>query len=68
MRVGVIGAGTIASNYLAAGQSVIVYNRTRARGDELRALGAEVAGSVGQICGRDAVIRSMPLIGPENGR
>jgi 3-hydroxyisobutyrate dehydrogenase len=47
MRVGVIGTGTmgspIAANCLAAGHSVIVYNRTRARADELRAFGAVAA-------------------------
>lgn len=40
MRVGVIGTGAmgrpIAVNCLAAGHSVIVYNRTRARADELQ--------------------------------
>jgi 3-hydroxyisobutyrate dehydrogenase-like beta-hydroxyacid dehydrogenase len=39
MRVGVIGTGAmgrpIAMNCLAAGHSVIVYNRTRAKADEL---------------------------------
>jgi 3-hydroxyisobutyrate dehydrogenase-like beta-hydroxyacid dehydrogenase len=60
MRVGVIGTGTmgrpIAINCLAAGHSVIAYNRTRARADELRSFGAEVADSVGQTCGCDVVI------------
>jgi 3-hydroxyisobutyrate dehydrogenase-like beta-hydroxyacid dehydrogenase len=46
----------IAVNCLAAGHSVIVYNRTRARGDELRSFGAEVADSVGQTCCCDVVI------------
>ena len=60
MRVGVIGTGAmggpIAVNCLAAGHSVIVYNRTRARADELPSFGAEVADSVGPTCSCDVVI------------
>ena len=60
MRVGVIGAGAmgrpIAVNCLTAGHSVVVYNRTRARADELRSYGAEVAESVCQACCCDVVI------------
>jgi 3-hydroxyisobutyrate dehydrogenase-like beta-hydroxyacid dehydrogenase len=60
MRVGVIGTGAmgrpIAVNCLAAGHSVIVYNRTRARADELQSFGAEVADSVCQTCSCDVVI------------
>ena len=60
MRVGVIGTGAmgrpIAVNCLAAGHSVIVYNRTRARADGLRPFGAEVADSVGPTCRCDVVI------------
>lgn len=60
MRVGVIGTGAmgwpIAVNCLAAGHSVIVDNRTRARADELRSFGAEVPDSVGPTCSCDVVI------------
>jgi NAD(P)-dependent dehydrogenase (short-subunit alcohol dehydrogenase family) len=71
MRVGVIGTGTmgrpIAVNCLAAGHSVIVYNRTRARADELRSFVAEVADSVGEACRCEVVITIMAddtAIGP----
>jgi pyrroline-5-carboxylate reductase len=71
MRVGVIGTGTmgrpIAVNRLAAGHSVIVYNRTRARADELRSFVAEVADSVGEACRCEVVITIMAddtAIGP----
>ena len=60
MRVVVIGIGAmgkpIAVSCLVAGHSVIVYNRSRARADELRSFGAEVADSVGPTCGCDVVI------------
>jgi 3-hydroxyisobutyrate dehydrogenase-like beta-hydroxyacid dehydrogenase len=60
MRVGVIGTGAmgrpIAMNCLTAGHSVIVYNRTRAKADELQSFGAEVASSVYQTCSCDVVI------------
>jgi 3-hydroxyisobutyrate dehydrogenase-like beta-hydroxyacid dehydrogenase len=60
MRVGVIGTGAmgrhIAVNCLAAGHSVIVYNRTLARADELRSFGADVADSVGPTCRSDVII------------
>jgi 3-hydroxyisobutyrate dehydrogenase-like beta-hydroxyacid dehydrogenase len=46
----------IAMNCLAAGHSVIVYNRTRAKADELQSFGAEVASSVYQTCSCDVVI------------
>jgi 3-hydroxyisobutyrate dehydrogenase-like beta-hydroxyacid dehydrogenase len=60
MRVGVIGTGgmgrPIAMNCLTAGHSVIVYNRTRSRAEELQSFGVEVADSVYQACSCDVVI------------
>jgi len=52
----------IAVNRLGAGHSVIVYSRTRTRGDELRSLGAEVADSAGPTCSREWSSRSWGMI------
>jgi 3-hydroxyisobutyrate dehydrogenase-like beta-hydroxyacid dehydrogenase len=52
MRVGFIGLGTMGSgmarNLVKAGHSLLVYNRTRSRAEELRAMGAVVAGTPGE--------------------
>jgi 3-hydroxyisobutyrate dehydrogenase-like beta-hydroxyacid dehydrogenase len=60
MRVGIIGAGAmgrpIACNCLAAGHSVLVYNRTRSCADELSSIGAKPADSIGQACRAEVVI------------
>jgi 3-hydroxyisobutyrate dehydrogenase-like beta-hydroxyacid dehydrogenase len=49
MKIGFIGLGSmgsaIASNLIKAHHEVTVYNRTRSRSEELRPLGARVAGS-----------------------
>jgi 3-hydroxyisobutyrate dehydrogenase-like beta-hydroxyacid dehydrogenase len=46
----------VSGNCLANGNSVIVYNRTRSRTDELRSLGAEVANTIGEVCRSEVVI------------
>lgn len=60
-----IGTGAmgrpIAVNRLGAGHSVIVYSRTRTRGDELWSLGAEVADSIGPTCS-PIYERCMPVL------
>lgn len=52
MKVGFIGLGTMGSgmarNLVKAGHSLVVYNRTRSRVEELRAMGAVVAGTPGE--------------------
>ncbi len=61
MKVGFIGLGNmgseIARNLIKAGHSLVVYNRTRSRAEELRPLGASVAGTPGEVVsGVDVVI------------
>jgi len=60
-RIGFVGLGIMgrgmAANLLKAGYDVAVYNRTRAKAEELAGLGAEVAGTPAQAArGRDVVI------------
>ncbi len=59
MRLGFIGLGhmgaPIARNLLKAGHSLTVYNRTRARAEDLAREGARVAGSPAEAA-RDAVV------------
>jgi 3-hydroxyisobutyrate dehydrogenase-like beta-hydroxyacid dehydrogenase len=59
MRIGVIGIGAmgrpIAANLLAAGYSVVVYNRTLARAASLEANGALVALRVSPSSSRNGV-------------
>jgi len=54
MEAGLIGLGNmgtgIAKSLLRAGHSVIVYNRTRAKAEALRASGAKVARTVAEAC------------------
>ena len=60
MEVGFIGVGRmglpIARNLLAAGHSLIVYNRTRSRAELLRDNGALIAGSVAEAAGAEIVM------------
>jgi len=60
MEVGFIGVGRmglpIARNLLAAGHSLIVYNRTRSRAELLRDGGARIAGSVAEAAGAEIVM------------
>jgi 3-hydroxyisobutyrate dehydrogenase-like beta-hydroxyacid dehydrogenase len=59
MRVGFIGLGHMghgmALSLLKAGHEVTVYNRTRAKAEELAGSGARVAGSTAEACRGDAV-------------
>src|SRR6266568_3253117 len=61
MKVGFIGLGkmgsAMASNLIKAGHKLVLYNRTRSRAEELRPLGAEVAGTPGEAAsGVEALI------------
>lgn len=60
MRAGFIGLGSMgmpmARNLLKAGHEITVYNRTRERGESLRAEGATVADSALDTCGGDVLI------------
>jgi 3-hydroxyisobutyrate dehydrogenase-like beta-hydroxyacid dehydrogenase len=60
MEVGFIGVGRmglpIAQNLLAAGHTLIVYNRTRSRAELLRDGGAHIAGSVAETADAEIVM------------
>ncbi|HYY69877.1 MAG TPA: NAD(P)-dependent oxidoreductase [Terriglobales bacterium] len=60
MKIGFVGLGAMGSamarNLLKAGHEVTVYNRTRARAEELAREGAEVAGSPGETASAEFVI------------
>ena len=61
MKVGFIGLGSMGSgmarNLIKAGHTLVVYNRTRSRAEELRPLGAQVAATPGEAAaGAEAVI------------
>jgi 3-hydroxyisobutyrate dehydrogenase-like beta-hydroxyacid dehydrogenase len=61
MRVGFIGLGTMGSamarNLIKGGHALAVYNRTRIRAEELRTLGATVAGTPAEAAaGAEALI------------
>ena len=61
MKVGFIGLGSMglgmARNLIKAGHTLVAYNRTRSRAEELRSLGASVAKSAGEAAaGADVVI------------
>lgn len=60
MEVGFVGLGNmgrpIAANLLQAGHSVTVWNRTRARAEELQPQGARVANSPGEAARAGAVL------------
>jgi 3-hydroxyisobutyrate dehydrogenase-like beta-hydroxyacid dehydrogenase len=59
MRVGLIGIGHMgrgmALSLIRAGHEVILYNRTRRAAEALAGEGAEVAGSIADVCRGDAV-------------
>jgi len=61
MKVGFIGLGSMGSgmarNLIKAGHTLVVYNRTRSRAEELQPLGATVAGTPGEAAaGEEALI------------
>jgi 3-hydroxyisobutyrate dehydrogenase-like beta-hydroxyacid dehydrogenase len=61
MKVGFIGLGNMGSamarNLIKAGHRLTVYNRTRSRAEELRSLGATIAGAPNEAAsGADALI------------
>lgn len=60
MQIGWIGLGNMglpmARNAIKAGHSLIVYNRTRSRADELEKLGARVAGTVADAAANGVVV------------
>jgi 3-hydroxyisobutyrate dehydrogenase-like beta-hydroxyacid dehydrogenase len=63
MKIGFIGLGgmgsAIARNLVKAGHELIVYNRTRSRAEEFRALGARVAGTPAEAAAGVDVIFTM---------
>ncbi len=63
MRVGFVGLGNMGSGMarrlLNAGHKLVVYNRTRARAEELRASGAKVAGTAGEAASGAEVVVTM---------
>lgn len=63
MRVGFVGLGNmgsgIARNLITAGHALTVYNRTRSRTDELRQLGAKVAGTPGEAASGAEIVFTM---------
>ncbi|TCM69271.1 NAD(P)-dependent oxidoreductase [Rhizobium sp. BK068] len=60
MKVGFIGLGrmgaSMAANLVKAGHDVTVFNRTRAKTDEIVALGARAAATVAEACQGEAVM------------
>jgi 3-hydroxyisobutyrate dehydrogenase-like beta-hydroxyacid dehydrogenase len=79
MKVGFIGLGNmgseIARNLIKAGHSLVVYNRTRSRAEQLQPLGAVLAGTPGEAAsGVEAVITMLAddhavesvIFGPRN--
>jgi 3-hydroxyisobutyrate dehydrogenase-like beta-hydroxyacid dehydrogenase len=60
MKVGFIGLGrmgaSMAANLVKAGHDVTVFNRTRAKADEIGAIGAKVATTVAEACKGEAVM------------
>lgn len=63
MKVGFIGLGNMGSgmarNLIKAGHSLVVYNRTRSKAEELRPLGAMVAGNPGEVAAGVEVLITM---------
>ena len=63
MKVGFIGVGSmgsgIARNLIKAGHTLVVYNRTRSRAEELQPLGATVAGTPGEAAARVEALITM---------
>src|SRR5205814_3384026 len=79
MKVGFIGLGNMGSgmarNLIKAGHTLVVYNRTRSRAEELRPLGAKVAENPGEAAANAEVVITMladdhavedVLLGPGN--
>ena len=70
-KVGFVGMGimgaAMAKNLLGAGQDLVVHNRTREKAEALRALGAEVADSPGEVAQKSGVVITM-LPGPPDVR
>src|SRR3989442_1151003 len=63
MKVGFIGLGMMGSgmarNLIKAGHTLIVFNRTRSRAQELAQLGATVAATPGEAAGSAEVLITM---------
>ncbi|MGD1077978.1 MAG: NAD(P)-dependent oxidoreductase [Candidatus Sulfotelmatobacter sp.] len=63
MKVGFIGVGSMGSgigrNLIKAGHTLVVYNRTRSRAEELQPLGATVAGTPGAAAARVEALITM---------
>ena len=63
MKVGFIGLGNMGSamarNLIKAGHTLLVYNRTRSRAEELRKQGAEVAAIPGEAASRAEAVITM---------
>jgi 3-hydroxyisobutyrate dehydrogenase-like beta-hydroxyacid dehydrogenase len=63
MKVGFIGLGSMGSgmarNLIKAGHTLVVYNRTRSRAEELQPLGATVAGTPGEAAAGVEVLITM---------
>ena len=63
MRIGFIGLGNMGSamarNLIKARHELVLYNRTRSRAEELRPLGARVAGSPGEAASGVEVLITM---------
>jgi 3-hydroxyisobutyrate dehydrogenase-like beta-hydroxyacid dehydrogenase len=63
MKLGFIGLGSMGSgmarNLIKAGHTLVVYNRTRSRAEELQPLGATVAGTPGEVAARVEALITM---------
>jgi 3-hydroxyisobutyrate dehydrogenase-like beta-hydroxyacid dehydrogenase len=63
MKIGFVGLGNMGSgmarNLLKAGHTLVVYNRTRARAEELRVSGAKIAGTAGEAASGAEVVITM---------
>src|SRR5437868_1790978 len=68
MRVGFVGLGIMgsrmASNLLAKGHELVVWNRSAARAEELRGAGARCAGTLLLMCGgtAEAFTAAQPIL------
>jgi 3-hydroxyisobutyrate dehydrogenase-like beta-hydroxyacid dehydrogenase len=63
MKIGFVGLGSmgsgIARNLIKAGHTLTVYNRTTSRAEELRPLGARIAGTAGEAASDAEVVITM---------
>jgi 3-hydroxyisobutyrate dehydrogenase-like beta-hydroxyacid dehydrogenase len=63
MKIGFVGLGSMGSgmarNLIKAGHTLVVYNRTRSRAEELRPMGAAVAGAPGEAASGVEVLITM---------